>query len=137
MPTPTRQTLVPDPDRLRVLSLAMEGDAITLTVQTCGETATAQCPSCGRLSACVHSHYHRARADVLWQGIPAPVSRWSRRFFCDSCDASDCRAASSPSVCQALLHPMRVAPSDYVTGCSRWPSCWAASRERACCNGCE
>src|SRR5258706_11337818 len=76
--------LVPDPSRLHLLSLAGDRDTITLTVRTCGETA--QCPLCGRPSSRVHSRYLRTLADLPWQGIPAHLSLWARRFSCDTAD---------------------------------------------------
>jgi transposase len=77
-----KQTLVPDPNRLEVLSLAAEGETIILTARTRGETA--QCPVCGRTSSRVHSRYRRTLADLPWQEIPARLTLWSRRFFCDT-----------------------------------------------------
>jgi len=41
-------------------------------------------PICSQLSARVHSRYQRTLADLPWQGIPARVRLWSRRFFCDT-----------------------------------------------------
>lgn len=76
------QTLVPDPDQLEVLSLSVEQGTIILTTRTCGETA--QCPICGRPSSRVHSRYRRLLADLPWQEIPARLTLWSRRFFCDT-----------------------------------------------------
>lgn len=78
------QTLVPDPDRLEVLSLRVEAGTIILTTRTCSETAP--CPICGRPSSRVHSWYRRRLADLPWQGIPARLMLWSRRFFCDTPD---------------------------------------------------
>src|SRR5262249_7003149 len=76
--------LVPDPDRLEVLALAADRGMILLTVRTCGETA--RCPVCSRPTSRVHSRYRRTLADVPWQGLPARVVLWSRRFFCDAAD---------------------------------------------------
>ena len=56
--------LVPDPNRLEVLSLAAEGETIILTARTCGESA--RCPMCGQPSSRVHSRYHRTLADLPW-----------------------------------------------------------------------
>ncbi len=82
---PTR-FLLPDPAHLHLLSLAATADGITLTAQTCGDTAC--CPLCGQPSPRVHSRYRRILADLPWQGIPARVLLWSRRFFCDTPDCS-------------------------------------------------
>jgi transposase len=79
------QALVPDPDRLEVLSLRVEAGTIILTTRTCGETTP--CPLCGQPSSRVHSRYSRYRrtlADLPWQAIPARLILWSRRFFCDT-----------------------------------------------------
>ena len=76
------QILVPDPDRLEVLSLRVEAGMIILTTRACCETAT--CPICGQQSSRVHSRYRRTLADLPWQEIPARLILWSRRFFCDT-----------------------------------------------------
>lgn len=76
------QTLVPDPDRLEVLSLHVEQGTIILTARTYSKTAC--CPLCGHPSSRVHSRYRRRLADLPWQEIPARISLWSRRFFCDT-----------------------------------------------------
>lgn len=75
-------TLAPDPDRLEVLSLHVEHGTIILTARTCGEAAP--CPICGRPSTRVHSRYRRRLTDLPWQEIPARLTLWSRRFFCDT-----------------------------------------------------
>lgn len=77
-----KQSLVPDPDRLEVLSLRVEQETIILETRTRGETAV--CPLCGRPSSRVHSRYRRVLADLPWQAIPARLLLWSRRFFCDT-----------------------------------------------------
>lgn len=80
----TNHTLVPDPNRLEVLSLTAEGGTIILTARTCGENA--QCRVCGEPSSRVHSRYRRRLADFPWQEILARLRLWSRRFFCDTPD---------------------------------------------------
>ena len=80
----SHHALVPDPNRLEVLSLAAEDGTIILTARTCGESA--RCPSCGRPSSRVHSRSRRTLADRPWQEIPARLTLWSRRFFCDTPD---------------------------------------------------
>src|SRR5258706_14961225 len=79
-----------------------------------------------------------ARRSADEREIPARLTLWSRRFFCDL-PASRCgrgassatcppvRAASSPSDCQAVRRPMRVARIACATGCGRSPARWAAS----------
>src|SRR5260370_39697276 len=76
------QTLVPDPNRLEVFSLAATGGTIILTARTCGERAW--CPICGRPSSRVHSRYRRTLADLPWQELPARLTLRSRRFFWDT-----------------------------------------------------
>jgi len=73
--------LVPTPDQLHLVSLSAAVDGITLVAQTCSDAAC--CPICGHRSARIHSRYQRTLADLPWQGIPARVLLWSRRFFCD------------------------------------------------------
>ncbi len=75
-------SLLPDPDRLHLLSLAADEEGITLTARTCSDVAC--CPLCGQPSSRIHSRYRRILADLPWQGIPARVLLWTRRFFCDS-----------------------------------------------------
>ena len=75
------QSLVPDPDRLEVLSLRVEQGTIILEARTRGEAAV--CPLCGLPSSRVHSRYRRWLADLPWQELPARLLLWSRRFFCD------------------------------------------------------
>jgi transposase IS204/IS1001/IS1096/IS1165 family protein len=77
-------SLLPAPDRLHLLSLAADGAGITLTARTCSDVAC--CPLCGQPSSRVHSRYRRILADLPWQGIPARLLLWSRRFFCDAPD---------------------------------------------------
>ncbi len=78
----SNQTLVPDPNRLEVLSLTADQGTIMLTARTRGESA--RCPVCGRTSSRVHSRSRRTLADLPWQEIPARLTLWSRRFFCDT-----------------------------------------------------
>jgi hypothetical protein len=122
--------LVPDPNRLDVLSLTAEGETIFLTARTCGESA--RCPICGQPSSRVHSQYHRTLADLPMSRRSLPASRCGRGASFATCPTV--RAASSPSDCQALRLPMRVARIACATGCGRWPSRWAASRGHSCCD---
>lgn len=78
------RALVPDPDRLHLLSLTADGAEITLTARTCSDVAF--CPLCGQPSSRVHSRYRRILADLPWQGISARLLLWTRRFFCDAPD---------------------------------------------------
>jgi transposase len=77
-------SLLPASDRLHLLSVAADGEGITLTARTCSDVAC--CPLCGRPSSRIHSRYRRILADLPWQGIPARVLLWARRFFCDAPD---------------------------------------------------
>ena len=77
-------SLLPDPDRLHLLSLAADGAEITLTARTCSDVAC--CPVCGQPSSRVHSRYRRILANLPWQGISARLLLWTRRFFCDAPD---------------------------------------------------
>ncbi len=79
-------SLLPDPDRLHLLSLAADEEGVTLTARTCSDVAC--CPLCGRPASRVHSRYRRILADLPWQGIPARVLLWTRRFFCDAPDCA-------------------------------------------------
>lgn len=74
--------LVPAPDHLHLVSLSATADGITLVAQTCSDAAC--CPVCDQPSRRVHSRYRRTLADLPWQGIPARVLLWTRRFFCDA-----------------------------------------------------
>ncbi len=78
----SRLTILPDPDRLHVLSLSADAETITLSVCTTGQTA--RCPGCGDQSTRVHSRYTRLLADLPWQGVPVRVRLRMRRFFCDT-----------------------------------------------------
>lgn len=77
-------SLLPDPHRLHLLSLTADDGGITLTARPCSDVAC--CPLCGQPSSRVHSSYRRILADLPWQGIPARVLLWTRRFFCDAPD---------------------------------------------------
>ena len=77
-------SLLPDPNRLHLLSLATDREGVTLTARTCSDVAC--CPLCGQPSSWVHSRYRRVLADLPWQGIPARILLWTRRFFCDAPD---------------------------------------------------
>ena len=63
---PNNDTLLPDPERLRMICVAAAG-AITLTDKTA--TPEAYCLLCGEPSGRVHSRYVRATADLPWQVI--------------------------------------------------------------------
>ena len=121
--------LVPDPSRLHLLSLAVDRDLITLTVRTCD--GTARCPVCGGLSSRVHSRYRRTLADLPWQGIPARLTLWARRFFCDT---PGCPRHIFTERLPSVAAPTRVAQTACATGCCMSPSRWAASRRHDCCD---
>ena len=77
-----RPTSVPDPDRLHLICLFTDTDAITLAVRTTSRTA--RCPACDVGSARIHSRYTRTLADLPWQGVPVRVRLQVRRVFCDT-----------------------------------------------------
>ena len=43
---------------------------------------TGECPSCGGVSARIHSRYVRSLSDLPSQGRPVRISLWTRRFRC-------------------------------------------------------
>ncbi|WP_406739580.1 ISL3 family transposase (plasmid) [Streptomyces sp. NBC_00853] len=55
-------------------------DAVVVTVRTVGKEAG--CPSCGALSARVHSRYRRVLDGLAAGGRPVSISLVVRRFFC-------------------------------------------------------
>ena len=78
MPKPT---ILPDPDRLQLLSLTADATEVTLSVETTGPGAP--CPCCGEESTRIHSRYLRSLADLPWQELPVRLRLHVRRFFCD------------------------------------------------------
>jgi transposase len=78
---PDSRTVLPAPKLLNLTSVRAEESAITLCAQT--STSAAQCPTCGKRSARVHSRCMRTLADLPWQGVPLSVHLCVRRFFCD------------------------------------------------------
>lgn len=53
-----------------------------LAIQAHASHSTAGCPSCGRSSYRVHSHYRRRVADLPIQGMPVKFDMTVRRFHC-------------------------------------------------------
>lgn len=77
-----RPTILPDPDRLHLLSLYAEyADADGIVLTACTSAAQAHCPRCDQPSGRVHSRYVRIVSDLPWQGIPVRVRLHTRRFF--------------------------------------------------------
>ena len=78
---PDSRTVLPAPKLLKLTSVRADESTITLCAQT--STSAAQCPTCAKRSARVHSRYMRTLADLPWQGVPVSVHLRVRRFFCD------------------------------------------------------
>ena len=72
--------LLPEPDRLRLDTLTMTTEQITLDVTSI--PSTAGCPACRGESTRVHSRYQRTVADFAWAHIPVVLHLHVRRFFC-------------------------------------------------------
>jgi transposase len=68
---PDSRTVLPAPKLLNLTSVRAEESAITLCAQT--STNAAQCPTCAKRSARVHSRYMRTLADLPWQGVRVSV----------------------------------------------------------------
>jgi transposase len=62
------QQVLPEPDRVTIL--------------TEPKSPTSACPSCGLVSARVHSRYRRTLADLPWQGRVVALHVQARRFRC-------------------------------------------------------
>src|SRR5262249_18706450 len=78
--------LLPDPNLVRLERIVPAEAAITLVMTTRREQVA--CPSCGRLTARVHSRYIRALADLPWNGRQVRLHLHTRRFFCSARDCS-------------------------------------------------
>jgi transposase len=76
------KTLLPDAQHLRCDGIRWDGDRVTVLISSSAPSAT--CPTCGRASNRVHSHYERRLQDLPWQGIAICLLWSSRRFFCDN-----------------------------------------------------
>lgn len=76
--------LFPASAALALQQVILEGHAVTFVLQTVG--ATSRCPSCGHISARVHSRYRRQLKDLPWQGRPIHLQLHARRFFCASAE---------------------------------------------------
>src|SRR5215211_7497266 len=72
--------LLPEPDQLRLDTLTMTTEHITLDVTSIPSTAS--CPACRGESTRVHSRYQRIVADFAWAHIPVVLQLHVRRFFC-------------------------------------------------------
>lgn len=76
----SRRLLPLIPAGLSVVQVLSTADCVTIVTRS---TATrSACPSCGRLSGRVHSHYTRRLADLPWQGRAAAVQLQARRLRC-------------------------------------------------------
>ncbi len=76
------KTLLPDAQHLQCDSIRWDGDRVAVLISSSAPTAT--CPTCGRASNRVHSHYERRLQDLPWQGVAICLHWNSRRFFCDN-----------------------------------------------------
>jgi transposase len=72
--------LLPEPDQLRLDTLTMTTERITLDVTAISSTAS--CPVCRGQSTRVHSRYRRRVADLAWAQTPVELRLHVRRFFC-------------------------------------------------------
>ena len=57
-----------------------ETDKLLLVARPISKTAA--CPTCSSISACIHSQYQRALADLPSQGRLVRIRLWTRRFRC-------------------------------------------------------
>lgn len=80
MSLPTRPTILPDAESLRLDAVAAEDGALTLVVSARRESA--RCPACGEVARKVHSRYTRTLADLPCFGLPTRVRLRARRWFC-------------------------------------------------------
>jgi transposase len=76
--------LLPDPSRLTLQDVLIDGERITLIARAIGSPRP--CPRCGELSTRVHSRYTRTLADLPWQGRAVRIQLTVRRFFCLAAD---------------------------------------------------
>ncbi len=84
------QTLLADPDAIRLDKIVVEPEALTIVAMTTRRSS--ECPHCGTLSSRVHSRYLRTVADLPCSGIAVRLRLCTRRFRCpnDSCSQSIC-----------------------------------------------
>jgi zinc-finger of transposase IS204/IS1001/IS1096/IS1165 len=112
------RTVLPAPKLLNLTSVRAEESAITLCAQT--SSSAAQCPTCGKRSARVHSRYMRTLADLPWQGVP--VSAFTCASEGSSARRFHARGRSSRNVCPVSLHPTLAGPSASRAGSRTSPS---------------
>src|SRR5947209_1361492 len=74
--------LLPDPTRLRLDLLRVEGATITVLMAT--TPTNSACPLCRTASSRVHSRYVRTLADLPWHGVAVSVQLTVRRFVCET-----------------------------------------------------
>ncbi len=72
--------LLPEPHQLRLDSLTMTTERITLDVTAIPSTAS--CPVCRGETTGIHSRYQRTVADLAWAQTPVVLRLHVRRFFC-------------------------------------------------------
>jgi transposase len=73
-------TLLPDPQAVRLILIQPSSDSITLIVKTIAPSSV--CPCCHSPSNRIHSRYVRTVADLPWHGIAIRLLLHTRKFFC-------------------------------------------------------
>ena len=82
------ELLVPDSDRMNVVSVAVVGKNERIVVELEANASDSVCPLCHQKTTRVHSWYRRALADLPWADIPVTISLKVRRFFCSNVDCT-------------------------------------------------
>jgi transposase len=93
------QTLLPDPEILRLDHIERDADRFRLMLHV---EQVPVCPLCGEPSRSAHSSYYRCLQDIPWQGVSVELWVTARRFRC--------RNSSCPRkiFCERLPHVTRV-----------------------------
>ena len=73
-------TLLADPAAIRLEKIVPDESSLELVMSA--TRAQAECPSCRRPSARVHSHDTRRVADLPWHGVSVELRLYARRFRC-------------------------------------------------------
>jgi len=77
-------TLLPDPQAVRLVLVQPSSNSITLVVKAIA--ATSACPCCLSPAPRIHSRYVRTVADLPWHGIAIRLELHTRKFFCQRLD---------------------------------------------------
>jgi transposase len=75
--------LLPDPEHLRLDSLAVASDGRTLTFILASMQTMTCCPLCGTPTTRIHSRYTRTVLDLPWAGVLVQLRLRVHKFFCD------------------------------------------------------